>query len=241
MFVTVRHPFTLPTIALGALALVVLLPAPSGPFALAASAVVAAVMIGPARVAVRAALLCAMPALFLLVLHAGLGEARTASFVGVHYAPAGVTTALAQAARLYAVLGWSLLTIARLQPSRFLDAAAASGRGVSGALAVVAALQAIPRLGARAARITEAQRTRGLAAGGSPLRRVRALAPLALPLVLGAIVEADDRAATLELRGVAAGTPRTPLEPPPSAPAERVVRWAVLGLVVAALAWRVTR
>lgn len=238
---TVRHPFTLPTVALGVLALVVLLPAPSGPLALALSAVVAATVIGPARIAVRAALLCLMPALFLLVLHAGLGDARTASLAGVRYAPEGFMTALAQTARLYAVLGWSLLTIARLQPSRFLDAAAASGRGVSGALAVVAALQAIPRLGARAARITEAQRTRGLAAGGSPLRRLRALAPLALPLVLGAIVEADDRAAMLELRGMAAGVPRTPLELPPPALAERVVRWMVLGLVLAALAWRVTR
>lgn len=220
------------------LVLAIVLPAPAGPLALAVAGVGAALLLGPAAVAARAAALCALPLLFLLVLHGVLGDPPVLRIGGVPFSRAGVALAVAQGARLYAVLAWSLLAIARLDPSRFLDAAAARGRGVHGALALVATLQAIPRLAARAGRITEAQRARGLRVRGTPWRRLRALAPLALPLVLGAIIEADDRAATLELRGTASGQRRTALAPVPDAPWERALRWGALAAVCAALVWR---
>lgn len=233
-----QHPWTLPAVVLAVLVLVVVAPEPLGPLVLALLGVGVALVIGPAAVTARAALVCVVPWLFLLVLHGVFGEPPRTTAAVVPLSSAGLATAAAQGARLYAVLVWSLLAIARLDPSRFLDAAALRGRGVSGSLAIVATLQAIPRLGERAGRITDAQRARGLKVRGSLLARVRALAPLAMPLVLGAIVEADDRTATLELRGAGSGRPRTALRAVDDPAWEQGVRWGALVLVAAALAWR---
>jgi len=233
-----QHPWTLPSVVLSVLVLVVVVPEPWGPLTVALAGAVAALVLGPAAVTVRAAVVCFIPWVFLILLHGVFGEAPRTSVVGLPLSKAGLATAQAQGARLYAVLVWSLLAIARLDPSRFLDAAATSGRGVSGSLALVATLQAIPRLGERASRITAAQRARGLKVRGSLLARLKALAPLALPLVLGAIIEADDRTATLELRGASSGRPRTALQQVDNPTWERAVRWGALALALGALGWR---
>lgn len=233
-----QHPWTLPSVALAVLVLVAIVPEPWGPLVLAVAGALAALSIGPAEVLLRAALLCALPWIFLLLLHGVFGDAPRTALLGVKLSSAGLLTAQAQGARLYAVLVWSLLAIERLDPSRFLDAAALRGRGVSGSLALVATLQAIPRLGDRAARITAAQRARGLRVRGSLGARLRALTPLAVPLVLGAIIEADDRTATLELRGTGSGRPRTALAAVPDAAWERGMRWGSLAAVVLTIAWR---
>jgi hypothetical protein len=49
----------------------------------------------------------------------------------------------------------------------------------------------------------------------------------------------DERALALETRGLSAGARRTPLAPPPDATAERVVRWALVAVCIAAIAGRV--
>lgn len=234
------HPFTLPTLALAVLALALLLPAPAGPLALCGVTIVLALAAGEARSVRRALLVCLLPWTFLLLLHGVLGDGERVRVAGLPFARDGLRVALVQGARLFAVFAASFTAIARFAPGRFLDAFAARRWPVRWAYLVVATLQAVPRLGARARRITEAQRARGLAAGGHPLARARALTPLALPLVLGALVEADDRAFTLELRGLGAGRERTPLAPPADPFAGRALRWLAAMAVLAAFVWRVT-
>jgi len=75
---------------------------------------------------------------------------------------------------------------------------------------------------------------------GGPLTRLRALRALALPLVLSALHEVDERALALETRGLAGGVRRTALHPPDDAAVERIARWGLLALVVAALIWTLT-
>jgi energy-coupling factor transport system permease protein len=97
-----------------------------------------------------------------------------------------------------------------------------------------------PRAGSRHSRgILEAQRARGLRWRGSPLRRGRALVPLVLPLVLGAVAEVDDRAVALETRAVEVRGVRTPLAPPPDRMIDRLVRAGAALAVLGAVAWRV--
>jgi len=97
----------------------------------------------------------------------------------------------------------------------------------------------VPALRERAQRLVDAQRCRGLATRGGPLVRLRALRALALPLVLSALHEVDERALALETRGLVAGARRTPLAPPADHWSQRVLRWAlVLGCVVL-IVWRV--
>jgi energy-coupling factor transport system permease protein len=104
---------------------------------------------------------------------------------------------------------------------------------------LVATLQSVPELQRRAAAILDAQRCRGLRVRGTVWRRVRSVVPLAVPLVLGALGEVDDRALALEARGAASGQRRTPLAPPPDRWAERVTRWLMLATVVGTIAWRI--
>jgi energy-coupling factor transport system permease protein len=102
---------------------------------------------------------------------------------------------------------------------------------------LVSTLTVVPRLRARAAQIIEAQQCRGLALGGSPVARVRALGPLVVPLVLSALAEVDEQALALDVRGGTATGRRTALEPPDDHALDRLVRWLVVALVVAAYAW----
>src|SRR5439155_1200286 len=101
--------------------------------------------------------------------------------------------------------------------------------GASGARVDFAAtITAVPTLRGRARRIVEAQRCRGLSPRGSLGNRLRALRALALPLVLSALHDVDERALALETRGMVSGARRTPLAPPPDPAVERAARWALL-------------
>ncbi len=232
------HPFTLFAVTAGVAALAFALPAPAGPIALYAVVVAAALLTGAAASARDATLVCLPLWVLLLLLHALPGDGATVALRSVVLSRAGLAVALAQAARLGAVATASLALFRSFDPSRFLDAVAVRGWSFHAAYLLVATLQAAPRFRQRAATILEAQRARGLRYGGGPLRRARALVPLALPLILGMLGEVDERAMALETRGLDARGPRTPLAPPRDRTADRVLRWGMLLLVVAACAWR---
>lgn len=222
------HPFT-PFVLVGGVAvLAFLLPAPIGPVALYAAVLVTAVALGMARAALAAALVTLPLWGFLLLLHVLLPGGE------------GVESATAQGARLGAVATASLMALRAFRPSRFLDAAAARGWTLHAAYLIVATLQAGPRLRARAAGILEAQRARGLRAGGSPVQRLRALVPLTLPLVLGTLSEVDDRAMALEVRGFGGSDhARTPLRAERVSPLDRSLRWGTALAIALAAAWRI--
>ncbi len=103
---------------------------------------------------------------------------------------------------------------------------------------LAATLSAVPVLKTRAQRIVEAQRCRGLSPRGGIAVRLRALRALALPLILSALHEVDERALALETRGLVPGIRRTPLAPPPDPVLEQAARWALLLACLAALVRR---
>jgi len=98
----------------------------------------------------------------------------------------------------------------------------------------VSTLTFVPRLRARAVQVLEAQQCRGLRVGGSPLARLRALGPLVLPLVLGALAEVDQQVLALDTRGVSSGARRTTLDPPPDDAGQWALRWLCVVIVCAA-------
>src|SRR5439155_319612 len=89
-----------------------------------------------------------------------------------------------------------------LAPDRLVEATVARGWSITAAYLFAATLSAVPMLRARARRIVEAQRCRGLSPRGSVANRLRALRALALPLVLSALHEVDERTLALEARGL---------------------------------------
>jgi energy-coupling factor transport system permease protein len=217
-----RHPFTLLALAAALPALAWTLPAPWGP---AATLIVALTLCLPAPRVARTAFFTAAPFwLFLFLLH-------------------DRATALAIALRLSTMIASFVWLVAILPPARLVEALVSAGYSVHVAFLFAATLSAVPALRARAQRIVDAQRCRGLATRGGPLTRLRALRALALPLVLSALHEVDERALALETRGLSAGTRRTPLAPPPDSWVERVTRWALVtgcvGAIVGRVLWRV--
>lgn len=113
-------------------------------------------------------------------------------------------------------------------------------RGVDRGLAfvVLAALQAIPRLTARAHRIVEAQRARGLDTGGSIAGRAHGLLPLLGPLVVASLLDVRDRSLVLEARAFSAPGPRTSYRTLVARPVDalvgRLALVVLVGLVVVA-------
>jgi energy-coupling factor transport system permease protein len=216
------HPFTLLAIAAGLPALAWILPAPGGGAATAVVALVLTLTPGasPGFVVLKRALLTAAPFwLFLFLLH-------------------DVAATIAIGLRLTTMVAAFVWLAAALAPDRLVEATVARGWSPTAAYLFAATISAVPALKARAQRIVEAQRCRGLSPRGSLGNRLRALRALALPLILSALHEVDERALALETRGLVSGARRTPLAPPPDHAVERGVRWTLLLACMAALLWR---
>ena len=213
------HPFTLLAIAGALPALAWILPAPAGP---AAALAVALVLTLTAGVAVlRAAVLTAAPFwLYLFILH-------------------DLPTTIAIGLRITTMVASFVWLVAALPPARLVEAMVAAGWSASLAYLFAATLSAVPLLKVRARRIVEAQRCRGLSPRGGVASRLRALRALALPLILSALHEVDERALALETRGLVPGVRRTALAPPSDPVLERVARWGLVAACAAALVWRI--
>jgi energy-coupling factor transport system permease protein len=116
-------------------------------------------------------------------------------------------------------------------------------RGLPGTIAYImlASLQIVPRFQAKARSILAAQQSRGLEIGGNILQRTRALVPLVIPLILGSIVDIEERAMALEARAFSLPGPKTSVLILVDPPAQKAVRWlmagGMLGLIAARIAW----
>lgn len=109
--------------------------------------------------------------------------------------------------------------------------------GVPGSLAyiVVTTLQIIPRFQSKAATIMDAQRSRGLETEGNLLVRARAVLPLVLPLVLGSLVEVEERAIAIEARAFNSNNKASSLIEIPDSSGQAISRWIIVAVAVSAL------
>lgn len=236
------HPFTPLVACLTVIALVFILPPPFGPVGVMVALVVGAPLLGDARALIPAAWLALPFWAFLFFLHAVIGEPPMMTVGPMTLSRHGLDIAVTTSARLTAVILASVLLVRGFRPGRFVDAALAAGWPWTAAYLGAATLNAIPRFQERATRVREAMRARGLRVRGSIVTRAMAFVPLALPLMLGALHDVDERAFALATRQVRLGeSRRTPLRLPADLPADRFVRWGCLALAIAALAWRVVR
>lgn len=236
------HPFTPVVATFAVVALAFVLPAPMGPLVLALVLVAVAPLVGDARALVPALWLALPFWVLLFLLHGLLGEAPMASVGPLSLSIAGVRIAVTTAARLTAVIAASVLLVRGFRPGRFVDAALARGWSWTAAYLTAATLNAVPRFQDRAVRVREAMRARGLRVGGNIVTRALAFVPLALPLMLGALHDVDERAFALATRQTRLdGTRRTPLIVPDDPPVERLLRWGLVVLVLAAAGWRLSR
>lgn len=100
-------------------------------------------------------------------------------------------------------------------------------------------LQIVPRFQSKASTILDSQRSRGLETEGNLWVRFKALFPLIQPLVLGSIIDIEERAIALEVRAFGNPGPKTSLLELHDTAAQRIVRWLLVLATVAFLIWRV--
>jgi len=96
----------------------------------------------------------------------------------------------------------------------------------------------VPDMTARATAILEAQRSRGLETQRG-FSKARAIVPLLGPLVVGALVDVEERAMALESRAYTAPGPKTSLRVLVDTNGQRIARWLLLLGIAALIAWRV--
>ncbi len=147
----------------------------------------------------------------------------------------GVRFAFAGTVRILLMAGALLLTLLTTHPGLLLTGLVQKGFPPALAYVIVTTLQIVPQTRERASTIIDAQRARGLETQGSLLVRARALLPLIGPLVLGSLLDVEERSLALEARAFSATTPKTSLYHLPDPTWERGLRWliglAMLGVI----------
>lgn len=150
----------------------------------------------------------------------------------------GLQFAIRSAGRFITVVSSFLLLTFTTRPDGLMLALSQRGFPNSIAYIMLATMQIVPRFQAKANTILDAQRSRGLETEGNLLIRLRALLPLVQPLLLGSIVDIEERAIALEVRAFGRQGPKTSLLVLHDTPAQRVLRWLLLLGMLAVIGWR---
>lgn len=120
----------------------------------------------------------------------------------------GMVVAATSLMRIMTLGSGLLCVVLTTQPAHLTQALAERGLPRSVEYILLMALQIIPDMRLRAHGILEAQQSRGLIVD-SLVSRIGAVVPLIGPLVVGALIDVEERAMSLELRAFAHPTPPT--------------------------------
>lgn len=140
--------------------------------------------------------------------------------------------------RLVVMSALVLLLLRTTHPADLVYALTQRGLPRSIGYILLVSLQIVPDMSTRASAILEAQRSRGLETQRG-FFRVRGIVPLLGPLVVGALVDVEERAMALESRAYTAPGPKTSLRQLFDSPAQRIARLVLLLALVALIGWRV--
>ena len=149
----------------------------------------------------------------------------------------GLALAFLISTRLLTFTSAILLLLRTTHPADLVFALTERGMPRSIGYILLVTLQIAPDMISRATAIMEAQRSRGLETQGG-LRPVRALVPLVGPLVVGALVDVEERAMAIESRAYTAPGPKTSLRELVDTTSQRITRWLMLLGIVALIAAR---
>jgi energy-coupling factor transport system permease protein len=152
----------------------------------------------------------------------------------------GLAFAFLTSTRLLTLSAAMLLLLRTTPPGDLVQALVERGLPRSVGYVLLAALQIAPDMSARANAILEAQRSRGLETEGT-FRRLRSLPALVGPLIVGALVDSEERAMALESRAFMARGPKTTLRDIPDTSAEHLARTLLLLGLVALVGWSIYR
>lgn len=150
----------------------------------------------------------------------------------------GVIFAVRSAGRILVIVSSFLVLSLSTRPDALMLSLAQRGVPRTITYIILATMQLVPRFQDKAATILDAQRARGLETEGSLLRRARALLPLVKPLILGSIIDIEERAIALEARAFGRSGPKTSLMVLTDSSAQAMTRWLLLVGAIAVIAIR---
>ncbi|KZE91851.1 energy-coupling factor transporter transmembrane component T family protein [Microbacterium sp. TNHR37B] len=147
----------------------------------------------------------------------------------------GLLFALGIGSRIVCLVLASILFVLTTHPGDLLSALTERGMSPKFSYIISSTLQLIPAFQDRANGILLAQQARGLAVGKGVRGRIGAMMPLLAPLVLGMFTDVEERATAMEARGFGSTAKRTALTPVPDTTTQRIVRWTMPVVGVAAI------
>jgi len=150
----------------------------------------------------------------------------------------GLQFAVASTGRILIVVSSFLWFALTTRPDMLMSALAQRGLSPSLSYLIVSSIQIVPRFQARAATILDAQRARGLEVTGSMLRRMRAVVPLVVPLILSSLIDVEERALAIEARGFNHPGPKTSFVEITQAGWEAFLQWFLVLAMAATLIFR---
>lgn len=151
----------------------------------------------------------------------------------------GLFRAIAITSKLWAIITPIILLTLITPVKDFIIALEKKGLNSKMAFILLLTLQMIPEMGKQANIILDSQKSRGVETEGNIFIRLRALMPVFIPLVLGSIVNTEERAITLEARGFSIGEKRTILKELNETKKDKITQIFLLVFLVLCIIWRV--
>ena len=151
----------------------------------------------------------------------------------------GLLKAIAVTSKLWAIITPITLLILITPAKDFITALEKKGINPKIAFILLLTLQMIPEMGKQASVILDSQRSRGVETEGNVFVRFKALLPVFIPLVLGSIVNTEERAITLEARGFSIGEKRTILNELKETKNDKIVKIILVIFLILCIAWRI--
>lgn len=173
--------------------------------------------------------------LFMIPIHGFLYPDNSTVLFNVYTIPLyqeGLFFAFTTLLKLAVVLITSLLFVFTTHPADLITSLSNTGKSSSLAYLLGSPLLLLAGMRERIITIQAAQRARGLTTEGNIFRRFYSVAPLILPLVIGAIIEVEQRAIALEVRGFKSTSVKTSLRIVLDSTLQRFARWFMLATSV---------
>ncbi len=140
------------------------------------------------------------------------------------------------AARIAVMISAFTLFLLTTHPSELMSDLTRRGLPGQFAYVIISTLQILPQMQAKAQTIISAQRARGLDTESTFMKRAGSLVPLVGPLVLGSLVEVEERAIAIEARGFTSTVKKTSLHDIPDTAMDNSIRWLLVIIVIATVA-----
>lgn len=150
----------------------------------------------------------------------------------------GVLSATDYLARILVGIGAAILLMFATRPDHLMQALTEKGVPYQLGYIVVTAMQIVPRFQAKAQMILNAQRSRGLETEGNLFHRLRMLVPLVGPLILGSIIDIEERAIALEARAFTHPAQKTSYRSLNDSSRQKGLRWVLMALMVGLIVLR---